>query len=393
MRVLALFLAFAASASADLTVPLAAVPELTSNCFKQQYETQGPMLQGTPSLQTEQELKYWKSAFERQVKAAVEETVQLRSELSESEFQSICQEEFLQARPVATAALAKEINELKTTWTAEVSERFLGSSVKDATYLMGTIMGDKAAKLEPLEDNVSYLGDIPESFDARTAFPECAGVIGHIRDQSECGSCWAFSATGSLEGAYCAAGHGPIDISEQQLVDCSKKQGNAGCRGGLMTQAFQYVMDNKGICAESDYPYKGAVARLPFFGNCKAKKCKNAMKIEGFSAVPKNNDDALTAAIALKGAIAVAIQADERAFQFYKSGVFSAPCGTNLNHGVLAVGYGSENGEDYYIVKNSWGSSWGDKGYIKFARGAHINGGQGQCGVNMWPVFPKVSKA
>lgn len=147
-----------------------------------------------------------------------------------------------------------------------------------------------------------------------------------------------------------------------------------------MTQAFQYVLNNGGICAESDYAY---TARD---GVCKSSSCKSAMTISSFLAVPKENEDALMAGIAKRGPIAVAIQADQRAFQFYKSGVFTAPCGTSLDHGVLAVGYGSDNGQDYYVVKNSWGPSWGEEGYIRIQRGEDL------CGIAMQASYPTGAK-
>ena len=182
---------------------------------------------------------------------------------------------------------------------------------------------------------------LPESIDWREK-----GCVNEVKNQGQCGSCWAFSATGALEGAYCAAGLGKVDLSEQQLVDCASKEGNDGCRGGLMSQAFQYVLNNGGLCSEADYSYKGKD------GACKASRCKNVITIDSFFAVPSDNEDALMAGIAMRGPIAVAIEADQRAFQFYKSGVFTAKCGTDLDHGVLAVGYGTEDGQDYYIVKN-----------------------------------------
>merc|ERR1712072_310560 len=190
------------------------------------------------------------------------------------------------------------------------------------------------------------------------------GVTAPVKNQGQCGSCWSFSATGSMEGANFIANGKLVSLSEQQLVDCSRAEGDKGCFGGLMDNAFEYVLKNKGIDTEADYGYTAQG------GTCNAAKEK-------------------------KHAVSVAIEADQPSFQFYKKGVFSGTCGTNLDHGVLAVGYGSETSgiikkmtQDYWLVKNSWGASWGDQGYIKLLR----NGGakQGQCGIAMQPSYPIV---
>jgi len=172
-----------------------------------------------------------------------------------------------------------------------------------------------------------------------------------------------------------------ISLSEQQLVDCSGSFGNEGCNGGLMDQAFEYVIAKKGITTEANYPYKA-----------KDQKCKNpvptaAVTISSYKDVTANSDSAMAAAITM-GPVSVAIEADQEAFQFYSGGVFSDPsCGTQLDHGVLAVGYNtSSDGTNYFIVKNSWGLSWGLQGYIYMAR----KDGSGECGINMMSSYPVV---
>eukprot|EP00742_Colponemidia_sp_Colp-10_P000057 GILJ01000064.1.p1 GENE.GILJ01000064.1~~GILJ01000064.1.p1 ORF type:complete len:384 (-),score=96.09 GILJ01000064.1:160-1311(-) len=215
---------------------------------------------------------------------------------------------------------------------------------------------------------------LPASVDWRSK-----NAVTPVKNQQQCGSCWAFSATGALEGLAALTTGKLQSFSEQQLVDCSAAQGNDGCNGGLMDQAFKFVMDNGGIALEGDYKYTAAD------GTCN-KKVKNAFDIKGFTDVPVNDEDALTAAIAQQP-VAVAIEADQMSFQFYSSGVFDGSCGTNLDHGVLAVGYGTDSGKDYYIVKNSWGATWGDKGYIKLVR--HAGGkSAGQCGIAMSASYP-----
>jgi cathepsin L len=210
------------------------------------------------------------------------------------------------------------------------------------------------------------------------------GAVTPVKNQGQCGSCWAFSTTGSVEGAWFLSNGTLVSLSEQQLVDCSSAEGNQGCNGGLMDSAFEYIIKNKGLTTEANYPYTAQD------GTCSASKAKAvAATIKSYTDVATNSEAALEAAIAQQP-VSVAVEADQNSFQLYSGGVLTAACGANLDHGVLAVGYGTDSasGEQYWKVKNSWGADWGVNGYILLGKGKTYNGGAGQCGILSDPSFP-----
>jgi len=201
-----------------------------------------------------------------------------------------------------------------------------------------------------------------------------------VKDQGNCGSCWSFSATGALEGAYEIKYGTLVSFSEQNLVSCDTI--DSACNGGLMDNAFSWTKTNGGLCTESGYPYTSGTTGQK--GTCTTTCTKNtAVAPKSFTDVAKNSDSALMTAI-VQQPVSVAIQANQPAFQTYKTGVLTGTCGTNLDHGVLAVGYGTwTDGTDYYKVKNSWGTSWGMSGYILIQRGNPQR--CGECGILCGP--------
>lgn len=231
-------------------------------------------------------------------------------------------------------------------------------------------------EIEPSED-------IPEALDWREN-----GCVTPVKNQKSCGSCWAFATTGAVEGAMCKYGAGNVNLSEQELVDCAGKDGNAGCNGGRMDWAMKYVQ-REGLCSEKDYPY---IARKHWLTGCSAKKCSKVGKISGWGIVDEGREDLLKNALNMFGPVSVGIAAGNNDFMYYKGGVLDAKCGTQLDHGVLVVGYGHDEklNKDYWVVKNSWGPSWGESGYIRVARN---KGGVGMCGIASLPVYAKAEKS
>jgi cathepsin L len=216
-----------------------------------------------------------------------------------------------------------------------------------------------------------------------------AGAVTPVKDQGQCGSCWSFSTRGALEGAYYTTYGSLPSFSEQQLVDCDNRQHGGkdmGCNGGLMDNAFTWIKKNGGLCTEVSYPYVSGTTKTA--GTCQStcSAVKNSAVVS-YTDVPIKSDSAMMQALTQQP-VSVAIEADQKAFQLYKSGVFTGECGVNLDHGVLVVGYGTMSGTDYFRVKNSWGTTWGDAGYIYIGRGSQFNDGQGQCGVLLSASYP-----
>ncbi|XP_030441478.2 ervatamin-B-like [Syzygium oleosum] len=219
------------------------------------------------------------------------------------------------------------------------------------------------------------LNDIPESVDWVKQ-----GAVNPIKYQGQCGSCWSFSTVAAVEAITQIKSGVLPNLSEQQLIDCATNGGNQGCQGGWMDNGFQYIIENQGISSASNYPYTGVD------GTCNKQAASVVeAKISNYQDVPANEDDMLKA-VAMQP-VSVALDASGAEFQNYKGGVFAGPCGSGMTHAVAVVGYETDtDGTKYWLIRNSWGTSWGENGYMRIQRDSGVEGGL--CGIALKVSYP-----
>lgn len=247
--------------------------------------------------------------------------------------------------------------------------KFADHSLEEFKALYLGYVKPKEKREDRVEASSPRSRELPESIDWTEK-----GAVTEVKDQGQCGSCWAFSAAAAIEGIWAITTKNLLDLSEQQLIDCSGSYGNLGCNGGLMDYAFKYVIDH-GICSADEYPYKAKRSAC--------QQCRTVAQIDSYQDVKAGNENDLQLHVA-EQPVSVAIEADQLAFQLYRGGVFDERCGQNLDHGVVVVGYGTDDGKPYWKVKNSWGESWGEKGYIRILRGKNL------CGISNAASFPVI---
>jgi cathepsin L len=273
----------------------------------------------------------------------------------------------------AAASFKMAINEFGDLTNAEYRARFDGMRAALAKHQMSRRAAEVRRRMLGVanghdDKSADLLG--VESLDWREK-----GIVAPIQSEGQCGACYTLAALDSVNAAWALKTSLLVVASNQQILDCSGPEGNQGCNGGFPDQVFQYIVDNKGICQDPDYSWRAVQ------GNCMANNCTRVMTITGFKDLPVGDETALFAA-AGKTVVSIAIDASAQSFQFYKSGVFDDPqCPTQLEHTMAVVGYGSDSGKPYWIMRNVWGGAWGEQGYVRMVRGKNM------CGLANQPSY------
>jgi len=271
--------------------------------------------------------------------------------------------DFINAKNAAQSHMTLAVNEFADLTHAEFVQLYSGL---------------KAVTIDPSQFQIEekLVPTLPTNFDWNDK-----GAVTPIKNQGQCGSCWSFSTTGSTEGCHFIKDNSLVGLSEQNLMDCSDSYGNAGCDGGLMTDAMNYIIANNGVDTEASYPYTAED------GTCHFSAANVGATLASYYNVIQGNETDLQVHVAV-GPTSIAIDASQASFQFYSSGVYYEPAcsSTSLDHGVLATGWGVDSSSqypNYWVVKNSWGTSWGQNGWIWMARNMNNN-----CGIATMATLP-----
>jgi KDEL-tailed cysteine endopeptidase len=284
---------------------------------------------------------------------------------------NVYRENYNYVKSVQGGSFTAELNKFATMTNSEFKTTYLTLNAKTLRMLEDSL--DNSGFLQDnSNDNTTESETVnltqASSFDWRSK-----GAVSGVKDQGQCGCCWAFSTIAAVEGAYAKKYGKLLSLSEKQLLDCDSS--NSGCNGGNMEYALNYIKKAGGVALTSKYPYS------PSKGSCRYTSSMSAVKVSGYSRV-SSNENTMMQALANNGPLAVAVDASR--MQFYGGGVYTCSGAVNLNHGVTIVGYGSDRTGNYWIVKNSWGSSWGMNGYIYIKRGTN------ECGIANYVVSASV---
>jgi len=255
-------------------------------------------------------------------------------------------------------------------------EEFSGQYLAEGGSLVESTSNHSQADMLFLGEHQFSGASLPDRVDWREQ-----GAVTNVKNQGQCGSCYTFASAGAIEGAWKIGTGTLVSLSEQQLLDCSSTSHyhNNGCSGGSIQMTLYYAT-TQGVCNFGSYPYQTRV------GSCQASSCRVVVPhfgVKGYKQIRQGDEESMLEAVSMQP-LAVAVDAKGAAWQLYSSGVFGAACGTLVNHAVLIVGYGKDNGLDYWLVKNSWGPTWGESGYIRMRRGQSP---LGQCAINISPVY------
>jgi KDEL-tailed cysteine endopeptidase len=280
-------------------------------------------------------------------------------------------DEFIESNNLYNNNYKLKLNQFSDLSIIEFEKQYL-SFTSDNEYKTLSLDKDLNCKVDNTLNNIFI--ESPDEFDW-----EKKNKVSCVKNQGKCGSCWAFSTVAAIESENAIVNNKLINLSEQELIDCAGDEyDNKGCGGGLMENAFHYVID-RGLCSEENYPYEG-VDNI-------CRNCKEMITISDCREIPSYNETVLKYAL-LKKPISVVVDASSLSFQFYSNGILNSGCGTRLNHAVLLVGYGEENGNKYWRIKNSWGKDWGEDGYIRLARQDTNKKTSGICGITKKASYP-----